>query len=770
MLSFDPSRQTLRFSPVHGPAVTWRLALEADGREIAAAAAEARLDAGPPWVLTLRFAAPALIWIVRADVDTAGGLVSLRSTLENRGDAAIALGRVWPFRAASLPLGPATVYLPMQPGQQERVVLRLGDPISPAGSKIKNQYFDPAGPTAIQVGFTTFLRNDTEVHHRAGADGVQEIAAQADFGGWQLAPGATTPVETFTLQVGRDPHAQLDRWAEIVAADVKPRISPTTPLGWVGWSWVDGFNVERYEDVVLRNCAAIDRRLAGFGFEYVWVSIANLPSSQPGAWCGWNEQNFPSGPESLVRRLRELGFKLGLWCGPFWISSHLKEEMKELADALVRNPDGSLLVSLERWNFGENGRLPVEQRPVLYALDPTHPKALAFIERAFAYNRERGVRYYMIDFLYAGGGKLNRPGPQAGANHGPFHDPRIVPGAESFRNALQVIRRAAGPETYLLASTGPTLHTVGFADAVRTGADFGEGRSLTPGGSSFYPATYMINKASSWNGCVPALRNQAGARYTHRRFYLNDAGNVLTVDQPLPLSDARVHATMHALCGGPSMLGDDVDRMAADRLALIKKTLPRSPEVAFPVDLFDSPYPDHPKVFHRRIEKPWGRHDVVAVYNFAATELRLPVALDRLGLAPEAEYLVWEFWDERFVGRIRGQLEAVVPAGTVKVYRLVRAEARPLLLGTDLHVLMGEMEITAVHWDAATATLSGRAHRPPSEQGSVFLLAPNNVRVVNPRGYWIAKDGRDQSLVIRCALNFGADGEAAWSVTFAPLG
>jgi hypothetical protein len=769
MLTYDSSEKSLRYASAHGPEVVWHFALEANGREFDATQAEVKIGASRPLTLTLKFAEPNLSWVFRADTDDAAGLVSLASTLENHGSAPIALGRVWPFRAASLPLGPKTVYLPGQPGQQERVVLRLGDAISPAGSKVKNQYFDPAGPTAVQVGFTTYLRNDTEIHHRATATGVQDVAAQADFAGWQLMPGAVTPVETFTLQVGKDPHAQLDRWAEIVAAQVKPRVWPTTPLGWVGWSWVDGFNVEKYEEVVLRNCAAVNRRLAGFGFEYVWVSIANLPAAQPGAWTGWNTQNFPSGPEEFVRRLRELGFKLGLWCGPFWISNHLKEEMKELEDALVRNPDGTLFVSLERWNFGENGRLPMNERPVLYALDPTHPKALAFIEKAFAYNRERGVRYYMIDFLYAGGGKLNRPGSQAGANHGPFHDPRIVPGAESFQHALKVIRKAAGPETYLLASTGPTLHTVGVADAVRTGADFGEGRSLTPGGSSFYPATYMVNKSSAWNGCVPALRNQAGARYTHRRLYLNDAGNVLTVDQPLPLSDARTHATMHALCGGPSMLGDDVDRMSEARLALIKKTLPRATEVAFPVDLFDSPYPDHPKIFHRRIEKPWGRFDVVAVYNFATEELRLPVALTRLGLAADAEYLVWEFWDERCVGRIRGTLDAVVPAGTVKVYRLVRAEARPLLLGTDMHVLMGEMEITACHWDPATNTFSGRAKRPPGEQGSVFIHAPNNVRVTNPRGHWIAKDGRDQCLIIRCALNFGADGEAGWSVSFAAL-
>jgi hypothetical protein len=50
----------------------------------------------------------------------------------------------------------------------------------------------------------------------------------------------------------------------------------------------------------------------------------------------------------------------------------------------------------------------------------------------------------------------------------------------------------------------------------------------------------------------------------------------------------------------------------------------------------------------------------------------------------------------------------------------------------------------------------------------VFIHAPNHVRVADPRGKWIAKDGRDQSLIIRCALDFSAGG-AGWSVTFADL-
>lgn len=722
---------------------------------------------GTPWEIRLEFAGVKLSWLLRAEIDAANGLLSLHSTLTNNGAVPVALGPVWPFWAAKLPLGPATVYLPGMSGQQERMVMRISDPAAPVCSKVKNQYYDSSAPTAIQVGFTSFLRADTEVHHRATAEGVCDVGAQADFAGWQLAPGARTTVETLTLQVGADPHAQLDRWAEIVAARLQPRPWPAPPLGWLGWSWVDGYNVEQCEEVVLRNCAAINRRLAGFGFDYVWVSIANLPGGHPGAWTGWNTNNFPSGPESLVQQLGALGFKLGLWCGVFWVSGQLKDELAGLEGALLRNPDGTLLVSLDHWRYGDAALLPVEQRPPLYALDPTHPKALAFLARAFAVNRERGVRYYMIDFLYAGAGNLNRPGPLPGANHAPLHDPRIVPGPEAFQTALKVIREAAGPETYLLASTGPTLHTAGVADGIRTGNDFGEGRAIARD-SFFYPATYVINSVSFWTGCMPALRNQAAARYTHRRLYLNDSGNVLTVDQPLPLSDAKVHATIHALCGGPTMLGDDVDRMAGDRLALIKKTLPRSPEVAFPVDLFDAPRPDYPKIFHRRVERPWGGHDVVAVYNFSPETLRLPVALTRLGLIPATDYLVWEFWDERYIGRVRDQWDALVPPGEVKVYRLVRDEGRPVLLGTDLHVLMGEMEVEACAWDPVKRTFSGRAVRPPGERGSIFLHAPNNVRVANPRGHWIAKDGRDQSLIIRCALEFSA-GSAEWCVGFADL-
>ena len=283
-----------------------------------------------------------------------------------------------------------------------------------------------------------------------------------------------------------------------------------------------------------------------------------------------------------------------------------------------------------------------------------------------------------------------------------------------------------------------------------------------------YLSTYAINNRSFWTGPLRALLNQASAYYTHRKLYINDSGNVLTVDKPLPLRDAQTHATIHAMSGGPSMIGDDVDRMDEERLGLIKMTLPRSKKVAFPVDLFDSPAPDYPKIFHRKVKKSWGEFDVVAVYNFTAELLKLPVELPRLGLKDNADYLVWEFWNAEYVGRIKQNLSAVVPPGSVRVYRLVEDTGVPLLLGTDMHLLMGEMEVERCTWDASQRTFSGTVLRPAGESGNVFLYAPANLRVVNPRGHWIAKDARDNSLIIRVSLFF-EDGTASWSVCFAEL-
>ena len=234
-----------------------------------------------------------------------------------------------------------------------------------------------------------------------------------------------------------------------------------------------------------------------------------------------------------MRDLAARGYRLGLWAGAFWLSSRLTAEVDELQDALFNKGGKPLTVRHRR--AGD-----------IYILDPTHPKTKAWLTRTFQTYREWGIRYYMIDFLDSIAGPiLGRYLP----DH--YYRKDVIPGPQAFREGLQVIREAAGKDTYLLASTGPTMHGVGLLDGVRGGSDYGEGRALDGPGKGFFPGTFVINKPDYWTSHRQALQALASNFFLHNRLFFADMGNVLTVDQPVGLEDARISATIFGLDGGP---------------------------------------------------------------------------------------------------------------------------------------------------------------------------------------------------------------------------
>ncbi|MBM4079557.1 MAG: hypothetical protein FJ278_07650, partial [Planctomycetes bacterium] len=487
--------------------------------------AEGEIGKGGRAVIVFTFGQPPVVWRVEASVTDDGGSALLGSEITNKSDGEVTLGKcrlldVSPG-AGKVVLGPDKgdlAFLECWGTQRQTRVRRAAENDGRHLTKIIAHLYNPSQPLALHAGFVTYDRANTEhaFSYQQG-QGVQELRCYCDFDGFTLKPGASIRSETLLIELQSNPYRSLERWADRVQAHYQPRIWPGTPAGWVGWSWVDGFNVERYEDVVLRNARALKRRLDGFGIEYIWVSIGNLKDGLPGNWLEFSAENFPSGVEALVAELSKLGLKLGFWVAPFWICSHLKDKVEQFKDALLRKPDGSLLVTRSEWQYGAAGKLPKGQRPVCYALDGSYPKTVEWLKRVFSTYRKWGIRYYMIDFLEAGSGST--PGAHV---YGDYHDRRLVKGPEVYRNALKAVREAAGEDTYLLASSGPTLHDVGLVDAVRTGNDYGEGRALYPD-TYFYPATFVINSAGYWTSHAHASNNMAATYFTHRKLYVNDS-------------------------------------------------------------------------------------------------------------------------------------------------------------------------------------------------------------------------------------------------------
>jgi hypothetical protein len=247
------------------------------------------------------------------------------ATLHNPTAAPITLGRFVLAQADAVPGNVALVMsgwqLPnlVQPTHGKKLV-----------SKTMIQLWEGDTSTALQVGFVTFDRINTEIELENGV-----ITAFCDFEGFVLAPGASIRTERLLLSRGNDPVAGLHAWADAAAAHYQPRIWPGTPAGWVGWSWVDPFHIETYEEVVRRNARAIRQKLPGSGIDYVWISLGNLKDREPGNWLDWNRKLLPSGPQALVRDLAAQDFKLGLWAGVFWMSSRLEARSASLRDAFL---------------------------------------------------------------------------------------------------------------------------------------------------------------------------------------------------------------------------------------------------------------------------------------------------------------------------------------------------------------------------------------------------------------------------------------------------
>ena len=739
------------------------MSLEVDNGILHIHSARPTVTSQSPYTVNYEFDAPKITW--KVTYHTTPQSVTIESEITNHSNAPLTLGKAHLLQSSPVDFTQVqddVVVLPWRVwGQLD--VYSLTDPQLPNLAKVKAQFYNRTQHKALQTAFLTFQRCNTEIQFDFSNAQLNSMDAYCDFAGWQLAPSETTTTETFRIMLSDDPYAQLENWADSVASTITRPIWPGTPIGYLGWSWtccVDG--KQNYQDLVLEMLDSINEKLADLGISYLWTSMSNFKGSLPGNWLKWNEYNIPMGREKFIAEVNKRGFMQGFWIGPFYLCSMLEEMFEQFRDAILQKPDGGDMIVSEEWRHGDAGLIPKKQRPCLYALDPSHPKVIEFIKKVFSTYREWGIRYYMIDFLEAGAGNIHR------FPYKTHHNKNMIAGPEVYTNFLRTMKDAAGEDAYLLSATGPSLHHAGILDGIRTGNDFGEGRRISPD-SFFYPASYVINDLSYWTGPRYALTNQAATYHTHRKLYVNDSGNVLTVDQPIPTPHAQLHATIHGLSGGPTMLGDDMRHIHPQRLELIRKTLPRATKTFKPIDLFESPRPQGPRIFHRHIIAPCGSYDVIAVYNLTKKPITIQRSLADFGLDPASSYLTWDFWNEMFLGPFTNSLTIRVNPESVTVLRLAKNPGHPTLLGTDMHLLMGEMEITKFTWNAETMICSFTATRPENHHGSVFIHAPSNVFIKNIDGLHIAKDGRDNSLIISVPIHFDSTKQFSRQITFAPL-
>ena len=759
--SFDPRQKTWSWDP-YGARVCCVQGADAavvvDGRRLDAPRAgsvdvrdtgRTRDALGSREVVEVEFAfeAPRVALILRVGLPRNRRMLYVQAVVRNDGTApkrldACELVRALPRRGGGMALGPQpgeVRWFGYQPWRTR--IERVGARPARHTTGLIGQVYNPTAGQGLNHSFVTFdrLRGYQELGYSRGGR-PRPFRAVCDFSEHCLPAGGSIATEMLRLVQFQDPYAALEDWADAAAAVYRPRLPAETPAGWSGMAWRCGRSqgcLSAREDL-LRNADAIRRRLPALGVDYLWTSLGGLKGVMPGNWFDVNRSQPPREVKQFLGELRKRGFKPMLWVVPFWIYRQARVAWQANRDNFLRL-DGEPACRPRYLPFTNQAQRE-DERFGCSPLDGTHPATHAFLRKVFDAYRRMGVRYYMLDFLGCGKGLEQ-------------HDPCACAPVERDRAVMHTIRKAAGPHTHLLTAVNSNLGYTGCVDAMRVNTDYGEGRPIGSSPPRFDNATFLVH--DRWfSNHRRLLRNAAAQYFVHRRLCINDC-NFVTVSKPVPRHDAEVTATTFGLTGSPVMLGDDIERISDERLAIIKKILPRTPQTARPADLFARTGPDnYPRVLVLPVDTGWDRYVVVGVFNFEDRMGSIELDARMLGLRARRWHVVWDFWDEAYVGRFRDAITCEVPAGSCRLWRVSAARRHPWLVGSDMHVLGGQVEVGALAWDPQTRTLTGSASRPTGEQGSLYFALPPTYRLLDPCGHWLAKDARDETTILRRRFDF----------------
>ncbi|HEV2460194.1 MAG TPA: glycoside hydrolase family 36 protein, partial [Ktedonobacterales bacterium] len=235
-------------------------------------------------------------------------------------------------------------------------------------------------PEALLAGFLCADRWLGQVYaqRREGA-----FAAAALLDDYALPPGEVVSVPP--LVVGLGPQDELVReYAAAVAQEGRARPVASMPAGWCSWYY---YFAGVTEADVLENLAQARALRAALPFDIMQVDDGYQTAI--GDWLSVNEK-FPRGMRFLADRIREAGFRPGIWLAPFTVAANSRLA-REHPDWLIHDDRGQTVFGGHNWDTD------------LYGLDTSHPSAREWLGRLFRIIvNEWGFDYLKLDFLVSG--------------------------------------------------------------------------------------------------------------------------------------------------------------------------------------------------------------------------------------------------------------------------------------------------------------------------------------------------------------------------------
>jgi hypothetical protein len=614
----------------------------------------------------------------------------------------------------------------------------LLEPDKNPGSYVWQAVVEPQSRNGVVFGWLTEDRGSGVVFTKVEGGAVR-VETQIDYGRLRLAPGVTENLETLAVGYFADARLGLEAWADAVARVYDIHLPPQ-PSGFCTW-YSQPHGGASDEQHLAEQSAVAARQLAPFGFSVVQIDDGwqmGIKTNGPKRnFTGHNPNGpYPKGMKAAADNIKSLGLVPGIWFMPFagtWSDPFFQEH----PDWFVKHEDGS----------------PYETAWGGTCLDMTHPGAREHLRGVVdRLANAWGYQYFKMDGLWTGTGTkqqyVNSGYKDDGIGDAVFHNPDKS-NLEAYRDGFRLVRKTVGRKVFILGCNGPQNMrsyggAFGLVDGMRIGPD---------------------NK-SDWKSLLRGPTFGSRHYFLNGRIWYNDP-DPLYVRDKVPLNHAQLICSWVTLSGQLNLSSEWFPGLPAERLDLLKRTLPSHGLKPRPADLFER---DLPSLWLLTDTRGEPRRDIVGIFNWESKEQRFDYPLERLGLEAKAEYVAFDYWQNALVQPLKGRLQITVPAESCCILAVRPRASHPQLLSTSRHITQGIVDVLEEKWDEKARALTGRSKVVAGDPYELRIMANSAADAVQ-----VSSDAhtagvraalKQENELVRATIESPATMELFWSVQF----
>lgn len=606
------------------------------------------------------------------------------------------------------------------------------------GSYMWLTFVEPQSRNGVVLGWLTSERGSGVLFSKVTGTELR-AEAQIDYGHLQLPPGATEDLETLAVGYFEDARLGLEAWAEAVAKRENIHLPPQ-PVGYCTW-YSQPYGGASDEKHLAEQTAFAAKKLAPFGFSVVqiddhWQAGISTNGPKRNFTTPNPEGPYPGGMKATAHNIKASGLVPGLWFMPF-AGTYYDPLFKDHQDWFVRHADGS----------------PYETDWGGTCLDMTHPGAREHLRRTVErIAREWGFGYFKMDGLWTGTATrqqyVNSGYRDDEIGDAVFHDEKTS-NLEAYRSGLKLVRDTVGRGVFILGCCSPQNMrsyggAFGLVDAMRIGPDNGTDWESLLRGPTFGSRQYFLNG----------------------RVWYNDPDPIY-VRSSVPLAQAQLICSWVTLSGQLNLSSEWLPGLPAERLNLLKRTMPSHGLKPRPVDIFER---EIPSIWLLADTRSQPRRDVIGVFNWESTDQAFDYPLERVGLDAAKEYFVFDYWQNASLPVLHGRLHIDVPARSCRVLAVRPRTSHPIVLSTSRHITQGMVDMAQETWNWKTRTLTGSSRLVGGDAYELRIAggqAPQSFRVSLPDEIaGVQLKVKTDSGLTRVVLDSPDSREVSWKAVF----